>query len=50
MHPDLRKLNPDWDTMLVAMAKDVGVPNTGADREVDALVGPVFSWLSSPWK
>jgi ABC-type glycerol-3-phosphate transport system substrate-binding protein len=42
-HPDLRKLNPDWDTMLVAMAKDVGTPNTGADRDVDALVGPVFT-------
>lgn len=43
MHPDLRKLNPDWDTMLVAMAKDVGIPNSGADRDVDTLVAPVFT-------
>ena len=25
------------------MTKDVGVANTGADREVDTLVGPVFT-------
>jgi hypothetical protein len=25
------------------MTKDVGVANTGAEREVDALVGPVFT-------
>ncbi len=42
-HPDLKKLVPDWDSMLVAMTKDVGIANTGADREVDALVGPVFA-------
>jgi hypothetical protein len=42
-HPDLRKLNPDWDTMLVAMTKDVGVANTGADREIDPLATTVFN-------
>ena len=42
-HPDLKKLNSDWDSMLVAMAKDVGIPNTGADREVDTLANTVFA-------
>jgi multiple sugar transport system substrate-binding protein len=42
-HPDLRKLNPDWDTMLAAMARDVGVANTGADRDIDPFATAVFN-------
>ena len=42
-HPDLRKLNPDWDTMLTAMTKDVGIANTGADRDIDPLTTAVFN-------
>src|SRR5262245_6922532 len=42
-HPDLRKLNPDWDTMLLAMARDVGIANTGVDRELNTLVNTTFA-------
>jgi multiple sugar transport system substrate-binding protein len=42
-NPELRKLNSEWDAMLTAMTKDVPIPNTGVDRDVDALVSPLFT-------
>ncbi|MGH2371229.1 MAG: extracellular solute-binding protein, partial [Chloroflexota bacterium] len=42
-HPDLKKLTPDWDQMLAAMAKEVGIPNTGVDKEIDQIVDPLFT-------
>lgn len=42
-NPELRKLNPDWDNMIAAMTKDVFLPNTGIDKDVDALWTPVWN-------
>ena len=42
-HPDLRKLNPDWDSMLADMARDVGIANTGVDRDLNVLVNTMFA-------
>jgi ABC-type glycerol-3-phosphate transport system substrate-binding protein len=42
-HPDLKKLTPDWDIMLAAMAREVGIANTGVDGEIDQIVDPLFT-------
>jgi multiple sugar transport system substrate-binding protein len=42
-NPELRKLNPDWDNMIAAMARDVFLPNTGIDKDIDALWTPVWN-------
>jgi multiple sugar transport system substrate-binding protein len=42
-NPELRKLNPEWDAMVAAMAKDVFLPNTGIDKDVDQLWTPVWN-------
>jgi multiple sugar transport system substrate-binding protein len=42
-NPELRKLNPDWDSMVAAMTKDVFLPNTGVDKDIDPLWTPVWN-------
>jgi multiple sugar transport system substrate-binding protein len=42
-NPELRKLNPEWDALVAAMAKEVFLPNTGIDKDVDTIWTPVWN-------